>query len=143
MVFFEGRGCSQTSRSCTRPLSAAGACGTASARCTSTLFSDEAEEMPKPETWSFLAEDAEELPACCHLREKPGGCDAEDAMAGREGKEREREGAGDQGVAGEGRRGGGSTHLPTSGTPTSRTWSQDLFQFSTQPLVVSYILRCC
>jgi hypothetical protein len=83
-------------------MSAAGACGTASARCTSTLFSDEAEEMPKPETWSFLAEDAEELPASCHLREKPGGCDAEDSMAMLSKKGERERGAGDQGVAGEG-----------------------------------------
>jgi hypothetical protein len=60
-----------------------------------TLFPDEEEEIPRPETCSFLADGTDAgLPASCHLCEKPGGCEAEDSMA-EQGEEGEGKGEGE------------------------------------------------
>jgi hypothetical protein len=63
---------------------------------------DEAEEIPRPDTCSFLAEETDAgLSGPCHLCENPGGCEAEaeDSMAARsrgEGGEREPEITGEE-----------------------------------------------
>jgi hypothetical protein len=90
----DGLGISQTSLSCTLARPSGGSISLTSGRG-ATLPPDDSDEIPRPETWSPRRGDADEtdseLPSGTQRRENPGGCEAEESMAGEgEGRRRRR-----------------------------------------------------